>query len=566
KAPDVLVVDHQMERVLPDGSVESEISAVYRINDQTGVDQHGEASFSGELLELKVVHPDGSIDEPTPAKGSYALPNLKPGNFILVRSRVYSEAAPGSTPRLGNFQFQSLERPYVLSQYVLSLPKNSDLRLIERNFDGEHDITESDAEITHQFTKRNSPRIMPERSAPDPMRFLPWVQAGISKTHAQLNRSFRTQLRTMDVSEEIKEAAANAVAAANAKNDRDVAKCLYQFTNDTLLERGGGTATRSLLEKRGNPVALYGALLKARSVPFDYVYVRAIPEGGDDEPEPEFLDASRYHRVLFRIHPREGGEPIWVDVSLKLQPFGERPAALSGSEAFVTNEYNPEIIKLPLLPDDESIPLELLSSFELRGGQTAIAKVQLTLHNEQSWGAREQIRNQTADIKKTIASQISNQFVEGVELINFDFPNMSDASSPLKFIFEGNVNNFLRQGTSGLEAPSVVRPIPLAKQFAGRSKRKLPVRLRVVQLFKENVTVTPGEMQTFGEIPKDVIKNGFGIDYQLRFKQAGGSLMIERTLKLTPVTIPAEDYPSFMALCREIEEAELSKIPVNEKK
>ncbi|MFN0205017.1 MAG: tetratricopeptide repeat protein, partial [Planctomycetota bacterium] len=42
KAPDVLVVDHQMERVLPDGSVESEISAVYRINDQTGVDQHGE--------------------------------------------------------------------------------------------------------------------------------------------------------------------------------------------------------------------------------------------------------------------------------------------------------------------------------------------------------------------------------------------------------------------------------------------------------------------------------------------------------------------------------------------
>lgn len=565
KAPDVLLVDQQIERIAPDGSVESEITSVYRVNDQQGVEQHGSARAPGEILEIKIVHTDGTIDEPVMAKGDMAMPGLKPGDFIIVRSRVFQEATPGGRPRLGRFQFQSLEHPFVLSQYVVSVPRDLGLRLVEKNFDGEHVVIEGDAEVTHKFTKTDSPRVLPERSAPDPIRFLPWVQLGISNTEAQLNRSYRTHLRSMDVTEEIREAAEKAVTAAKAQTDRDRARALYEFTNDVLLERGGGTATRSLLEKRGNPNSLYGALLTAAAVPFDYVLVRAIQQGGDDEPEPEFLDASRYNHVLFRVRPREGGDPVWVDVSNKLQPFGQRPSVLSGSEAFITNADAPEVTELPLLPDEESVPAELSSSVELQGGQAAKVHVEITFHNQLAWSLREQIRNQTADIKKTIASQISNQLLEGVELEKYDFPNMADASTPLRFVFDGTVANFLRDSGSGSEAPALLQPFPFARQFAGKAKRKLPVRFRNLIYLRESARIAAGTGQEFGEIPKDVVKTGFGVDYELRFVKKENAVEITKKLKVAPGTIPAAEFPTFLALCREIEEAEQLKVPVREK-
>lgn len=569
KAPDVLLVDQQIERVFPDGSTEAEITAVYRVNDQEGIRRHGSAQFRGELLQLRVVHPDGTYDEPTPAEGDYALPNLKPGDFVLVRSRVFDSAGVGERPSLGNFQFQSTDRPYIFTQYVLSLPKSSDLRLVERNFDGESEITETDSAVIHKYTKTNVPRILPEPFAPDSARYLPWVRAGWSRTVDDLHRFYRAnQLRSMDVTEEIKQAAQSVVSSLKEKTDAAMAEAFYKFTNDTLVERAGNTATRSLIEKRGNPIALYGALLKAQGVPFDLVFARGIMEGADDDPEPDFLDTNRYGAVLFRVRPRESNAttPLWVDFSQKLKPFNDHPIQFSGSEALVVGEEGPERLTLPTRPMEEAAQAEVESTIDLKGGQEAIVKVKITLRGASSWAFRDQIRNQTADIRRTIVSSISNRFAEGIELQNFDFPGLDDPSKPMLIQFEGTVKNFLREGAGVLESPLLLAKGMPAREFAGKSKRKLPVRLRDIRYEKEKLTINLAANQTFGEVPANITKSGFTSNYNLKIQKSDKQLVVDRLFTRTPGTIPAADFPQFLALCREIEEAEQLKAPILENK
>lgn len=561
-APDVLVVDQQIERVLPDGSTETEIISVHRINDQAGVDKHGEASFPGELLELKVVHPDGTSDEPTPANDSYAMPKLQPGDFIITRSRMLRTNEPGDRPMLGQFSFQSLERPYVHSEYVLSIPRNTDIRIVEKNFDGTHTIVEGDTDVVHKYVKTNAPRVLPEREAPDSDLFLPWVKAGVSQSMEQLNREYRaTQLRGMEVTEEVRAAAKEALGASPATDETQVAKVLYNFTNDTLLERSGNSATRSLVDKRGNPAMLYGALLKAVGVDFELAMVRPIPKAGDDEPEPWFLDSSRYGHLMFLVKPK-GGREIWVDVSSKLQPFGERPAVLSDAEAMILSPDGPRLVTVPPVDDEMWCQATLNTEITLTGGQEAKASAMVTFGNQLSWTLREQFRNQTKDILKVIANQISNQLIEGIELSEHEFLNLQDPGRPLSFQFTGIVKNFLREGGGGLEAPLVLQKNPLSKRYAGRSKRKLPLRFRTPEIDRQTLTIRTAESQQFGPLPATAVKESLLMRHSLEVTPIEGGVQIKREMRKSPGFISPADFPAFLALCREIEDADQSKIPV----
>jgi hypothetical protein len=415
------------------------------------------------------------------------------------------------------------------------------------------------------MTKTNSPRIMREALQPNPEVFLPWVRAGDSATIDDLNRTYRAQtLRSMDVTEEIKTAARGAVAKAGATTDRAKAAALYAFTNDTLIERGGGSATRSLLEKRGSAFALYGALLRAEGVPFDVAMSRGLPEAGDDERVPYFLDPQRYGYPLFRVAPKDGGEPMWVDVGLRLEPFGALPASVAGSEVFVTSESGPRVETLPRLPEEESLAFELSTVAELAGGQKAFVSMDVILRNQQAWSLRERIRNFTADIRKTIVAQISNRFAEGIELEKFDFPTLDDNAAPLRIHLEGSIANYLRESSGNLESPLLLQPQLLAKQFSGRSKRKLPMRFPATQVLKETLRIAPNKNQSFGEIRPSVQKNGYILGYTLETRRDGAALEVKRTLRLGAGVVPTGDFSDFLGICRAIEEAEQSKVTVSE--
>ncbi len=573
KAPDALVVDLQVERFLPDGSAEVEVTTVLRVNDPQGVERNGSARFEGEALELRVVHPDGTSDEPVLAGGDYAFSGLAPGDFIVTRSRALRSARPGERPLAGRFFFQSLERPYVLSRYVVALPRSLGMRVEERNFEGEREVIESDAEVVHAFTVRGSERILPEGNAPDPIRFLPWVQVGAGVTHDQLNRFYRARIvRDMEVTEEIRGAAKEALASLRDgggaqpggadPGDRAKAAALFAFTNDLLIERSGGSATGSLLLRRGSALALFGALLQAEGIPFDLAVARRIPAGGDDEPHPAFLDLGRYHVPLLRVVPREGGDPLWVDLSFRLQPLGALASAFSGAEALVTGAGGATVEHLPALPDEEWSQGEIVSEIRLTGGKAASARIELTLRNAAAWVNREQLRNVTEDERRAFGARIANALLQGIELESFSLPTLDDPAAPLVLRIEGTVRNFLRDGATGLEAPALLQPRPLARAFAGRSKRRLPLRFREPQYARETVTLLSSGAARFGELPPPVEREEPYASYSLRVVRDGGAITIDRVLRIEPCELAADRFSEFLAFCRVVEETDQAKIPV----
>ncbi|HKE00283.1 MAG TPA: hypothetical protein VKE69_04680, partial [Planctomycetota bacterium] len=564
KAPDVLVLDLQVERLYPDGGTEAEITSVYRINDARGVERQAKARFRGELLELRVVHPDGTVDEPTPAHGDYQLPNLSPGDFTVLRFRIADEIRPGANPLLGRFRFQNLESPFVFSRYVLALPRSSPVRLDERNFDGTHEVIEGRDEIVHVYTRQNGPRILPEKFAPDPLRFLPTVRAGTDATSEQMNRFYRAVLLSeMEPYEEIREAADQTIAQAGAKTDREKAKALYAFVNDRVIERSQGNAIRGLLERKGNPVALYGALLRAAGVPFELAMARAVSPAADDEPEPDFLEPGRYPAPLVRVRPRDASDaPVWVDLASRLEPFGAIPAVLSGAEVFVTGAAGGSLENLPPQPDEASSDGEIDAEVSLDSGNAARVSVDITLRNAQAWQLREGLRDASADERRNAATQFANGIANGIELSSFDFPTLGDVDAPLRLHVEGRVSNFVRAGAGGLEAPALFRPILLAHEFHDRAVRKLPFRFRETLYLRERVKLLPSPDVRFGDPPPAVVRKEALASYSLRIARSGDALEVERLLVVRPGEVAPAAYPAFLQTCRTIEEAEQTKIPV----
>lgn len=567
RAPDTQIVDQQIERLLRDGSVEKETIAVYRVNDQRGVEQHGSAQFQGELLELKVVHPDGSFDEPTPAGGDYALSKLQPGDFIVIRYRTHDEASAGAEPLLGRWMFQSQERAFVISQYVLALPKGDRVRIAEKNFDGEHTIEEGDAETVHIYTRRRSERLLREGFQPDPYKFLPWIQAGTSRTPQQLFRLYRAQAHSgTDDSVEVREATKTVLAKLpESASDRDRVAAIFAFINETLIDRAGNSATRSLLEKRGSPFALLLAMVRASGIPYEPAMVRPVSAGADEEPTPEFLDPSRYGYPMLRIRPR-GGESFWVDISQRQQPFGQIPTVLSGAEVMILAAGGPSIEHLPALPDEEWAQGELDSTVRLTGGQGASVEVMITLRNALAWSLRERIRNLSDVDRRNMGTQIANSVVRGIELEKIEFPGLDDRSAPLRFRLAGQLPNYLRQGAQGLEAPMLMQPVPLGRQFSDKGKRKLPLRVQTPMYFRERLRVLSGGGLALPEPPAPVVKKEGAVGYSLRAIKVESGVEVERVLTIQPSELPAADVPAFLALCRTIEEAEESKLPVGSEK
>ena len=328
------VLDLTVLRIYPDGSATEVGHTATKVLTDEGKEQVKTHYPRGEILEIRTITPDGRILEPirTSGGGAFHLPGLEPGAVVEAKWRR-DLRRPFDRFGWGPFYFQDprFEEPFLLSQFVLIVPKEFPLETLEKHLPFEPKVMESGEERVLIYEAREQRRVEPEIWMPDGDEFLPFLQLYEAGDWADVNDDYRDRFigRTRPT-RALEDAAA--VAVEGIQEDLPRARALYDFVNRSIQRDGPASdAHQVLLEKAGDRMILYVGLLEALAIPFDHAFARP-PRSFAAEPDWEVINSSHFHAPLLRLRPR-GSAPVWLSLESRFYPFGFIPIYLEGGRS-----------------------------------------------------------------------------------------------------------------------------------------------------------------------------------------------------------------------------------------
>jgi tetratricopeptide (TPR) repeat protein len=550
----VHVLDHAVVRVHEDGATETLTQDVWRVRDLAGCEQMGRMRPDGDVLRLAVIKPDGTEYEPVRA-GGYVMPNLKPGDFVVSERRSRAGAPGNGVVRPGSWTFASTEFAVGRSRYVIAVPDALGLRLVQRQFDGEYAQEPWGASVVHRFETQARARVLPEPHTPPATWFLPWVEFGMdADTDAILAGLAAGLVEPTRVTPEVRAAAEGALSGAAGDSAR--ARALHAFVNETLDQRGWGSATAGLLEREGNATYLYSALLTAAQVPHELLWSRNISPESDPEPDPAFVEGNYWRRkLLVLVEPRDGA-PAFCDMDNKMLPYGELLGEAPGAPAVALPSQR--LLALPDLPLSERPTLNTRMSIAVALDGSASVDATLAFQAAPAWVLKEPVREIPTAFRKNWVTQMLAQIVPGVDVGDYAIPGLDEADQPLEIHGQGKVPTFLDDDGESLSCKLPFPQLGLAAQLAGgEGPRRLPFFLDEPVVQSSTIRVQLEEGLSATSLPAGLAEEILGGRYELLVEPDGErGLTIRRSVALPPFVIPASGHAAFAAFCQRVDEAE----------
>jgi tetratricopeptide (TPR) repeat protein len=554
----VKLVDHAVVMVFPDGGTETLTQDLYLARDLAGCETLGNMRPQGEVLRLATIKPDGTEYEPV-GTGNYVMPNLKPGDFVVEVTRSSEQPPSDGVLRLGNWFFASVGEPFVRSSYVISVPESLPLKLVQRQYTGEHEVLDVGSAVVHRFAMHDQARVLPEPNAPPPPWFLPWVEFGMDADRAAVMAEMSASvLPGTKVTPEIREAADR--VTAGLVGDTAKAQALHRFVNDTLDQRGWQDATGALLQREGNASFLYAALLEATGVPHELVWSRNVSPEADEEPDPAFLEGDYWSRNLLVLVQPGDGEPAWCDMNLKTMPYGRLFGDAPGAPSVALPSCR--LLTLPAESPAERPGALIDIELDIAADGSAQASGELTWTAGYGFAVKEQFRELPDERRKQQMTGMAAWLLPGIDLGDYEMPGLDSADDALALHVSGTVPTFLDDDGTALVCRLPCPPLNLKGELAGGSGlRQLPYFLNEAMVQSATITMKLApDLQVLG-LPTGHVAEIHGGRYELQLTQPEpGTLEIRRAIALPPFAIPASQYAEFEAFCAQVDEAERGQL------
>jgi tetratricopeptide (TPR) repeat protein len=181
----VLIVDYAIEQIFANGSGRQLTHQLVLVNTKAGIEEWGEVQvpWGGELRELRVIKPDGTIVEPelVPGKYSISLTGLAEGDFIEIKY-IDSTRASGAPSFIGpSFVFCSATEPMHMTRYLVMAPESLDLKIEQMNMDVAPTEWTGGGWRYWQWERHEVEPIRPEPNSVSADEYMPWVRVGFGQ-------------------------------------------------------------------------------------------------------------------------------------------------------------------------------------------------------------------------------------------------------------------------------------------------------------------------------------------------------------------------------------------------
>lgn len=566
----VRVLDHQVVHVASDGSVEIQTHEIVQPRDLNGCETEGTVVLRGEVLDVATVKPDGTRYEPVRVNGEYVMPLLEPGDFIETIVRDRAPPPSDGDLRLGRWYFASIQEPFWISRYVVSVPKDLGLHVELDNFDGTHEVIDEGDRLVHVVERSRSERILPEPGMPPRDWFAPWVEMGVPDDDpAEVLDTLREPLLPLArTTPQVRAVVDEVRGSLGDVGEQALARALHRRAVESVDQVEPGltsSATQALLSRAGNPTVVYAALLAAAGVEHEFVWSRGVVPEGDPEPDPTFLQAGWIGRRLYLVVRPDDGPEAWCDPTQRALPYGRILHDAPGAVAFgtgatgLTNTPAVPLVDRPGFVVEADVHLSLDGSAEATGRGTMTGNLGFPLE--------EQARDIPTAARRVVIAQAASAVMPGIDVTGFEVGGLGPEArdEPLSVDVTGRVPGYLDDDGAGLVCAFPMRPLELSAVFGGEGARRLPLLLTAAQVDRITVRlhVPPGlelldaPTSTLVDFPR----GRYELSVSSQPTPDGGAVWtFRRQLALGECAVAAEDYAAFAARCAEVDAAERTRL------
>ncbi len=560
----VLLLDYTVRRGYRDGSALELTHNVVRVQTQEGAEAFGEFQLpeGATLWRIRTLKADGRVLEPEEIAGkdSLSLPDLRPGDaleFEYVRALPVSDAAPGGFTS-DRFYFRGFEVPYDRSEYVVVVPRETDLHIDPRGPVPPTMRSEHGGLVEYRWRVRESDRMTPEPRSVAAREFIPSVAAGFGATWERLAAALRARLIEQDPADPEAVALVQQLTRRAATPSAKV-RVLHHWVLDNIQQEGGGTpfelAPRMLAARAGHRTRVLAYLLGLAGVPCDLALVR---QGNADATPSELADDETYQSLLLRVRTEDGEH--WVTAADANAPAFYVPPATAGGDAIVLADGAPRSRVPPL--DLAAHGRSLTVNLALAADGVGRATVEERLRGYAATGARAALRRMDAANRERQFEAYVGAMVGGATLEALEVEGTADVEADMVFRYTFRAPGIARRGGAGLRFDGIFRA------DAGRAYAELPTRERpqwnadpVNATLALRVRLPAGA--TLGALPPDAHgEDGARVRWSVELRPAEGGFTLARRVQVPTGRVAAGVYPGFAEAIRALDTADTREVEI----
>jgi len=570
RADSALLLDEMVQLVYADGGSISFVRQVRKILTQQGVDDRGKDSVPGELLLARTIQTDGTVLEPITYSGSQLeFPGMAIGCTIEMAWLVRNQANPWHTLTGDRFFFsdQTMAEPFVVSRYVLITPADMPLGIQTHNMQAQDYSlrTEGDDAIRTWDVRRPQ---HPDREpfAPSPLEFLPWLE--ITQARDCNTKGREAAQRGLGARRGItpRVTAKAAELCQGATSDEQRARRIYAWVNANLTTRGDASNPhQSLQTLTGDRQELFLALCAAAGMQLglavaDYAPLWR-PTPADDLPDLHwaYLRDTDFDLFLAAVQG-ENGDPIYLDLSSRLAPFGVLPARRSAAPALLWHKGRVSVVQLPgISPDQDRFESRASIALNAKGGAEVTGSIGLL--GEKSWQLKDSLRTQSKqEMQQTLEEELAAMFA-GLEVTKCDAPDIAKVGTPYLRTFEGSATGLARKKDNGLVLTLPLESMSeLLSALVGRQGRSRAISLKFSFCQTDTLQIAPPKGWRFRSVPADLVYATDPLVYSLAFELQDGVLVVNRSIRAGPGRIEPVGYAQLTEQVKRIGQAEKTAI------
>jgi hypothetical protein len=555
----VMVLDAAAVDIHPGGVATERTQQVIHVLDQAGVDQHGEVNIpaGAEIIAARTLKPDGRVIEPERAgdeKGSLSLSGLEPGDYVQL-DYVRAVRAPFGT--LGYaadpFFFAAPHERLFRSTYVVRAPAGAGLTTDAHGMP-EPPVARQGGFDVMRAERRDAPPWIPEPDGPGMSEVLPFVAVGTGASREAFQRSIADRLvgRTL-VTEELAAFARQIRAGSRDPSPMGLARAAYARVARTVLGDGPllEEASEALSRGRGSRLTVLMAVLDALGIEARMAVVRPFAA---DPAAYRFPTASLYPAQVLRV--RAGGQVVWLDPSVRMNPFGAIPPWMADCEALVLPAPGeaPSVDRTPASTgtDLKQTELRMALAADGSGELTGVERYPGPL------GARVKAQLEGMDAsqrRQAIEGMLSRSF-QGIAVDQVAFEGEDDPDAPLVIRWHGRSPQLARRADGGLVVESTPLPANVAGRYVRLAARTTPLLLQSPERSASRIEILPpAGLRVVPESPTRVATAFGAYERSDRSTDAGGVIRTER-LDLERARISPERYGEFAAFAAGVDAQE----------
>jgi hypothetical protein len=280
---------------------------------------------------------------------------------------------------------------------------------------------------------------------------------------------------------------------------------------------------------------------------------RTAPELNEDPLQP-FTDFSDFQLPALRIADN-GEDPIWMIVMARGTSFGDLNPSMLGAQAMVLEMDGHRIEEISREGLNDLWDMDLSIAYSVQEDDSADVVGKLTMGGVNGAAIREAISQLSPQEVDQALRQLSSQMVKGLDLRTAQVMDMEVAGGPLIIDFDGAIPDFVqrRENSSGVRLR--IPELGLADGL-GPTERQYTLVIRASQRVRTSVQLDTGPTWTLEYGPENSTETRDGFRYEFTVEKDAQHLMVRRTLEMRGATIPAEDFPGFIANMKKLENQE----------